>query len=176
MERGSTTLLLIYAIIAVGVGTAFALIAPPETVQLWLLPLLATIIVIGVALLVLHIISHHQRLRRKLRKMAALIVVEPTETLKNLYLEIYHLYLSVSHRHQKRYYPVVLGIRKRLEEGMQTEKRMEYLFEEVQKKSLSAAIKMYEEIQVLFRKLPQKSQGKYYAKLIHLRQKLEVGK
>ena len=175
MERGSTTVLFIYFVLAFSALALIYLLVPAETVKLIFLPSVAAVAMVGALLVVFHVVSPHEKLKRRLRKMSTLVLHEPAEVLKDLYMEIYNLYLRLSHRHQKKYYPHVMGIRKKLEEGMHAEQILETLFIKADKQNMIELKKTYDELYVHFKKLPQKLQGKYYAHLVHLRQKLENG-
>ena len=114
--------------------------------------------------------------------MEELILHEPGELLKDLYMDIYNLYMELSENHQPKYYQKVVGIRKRLETHMQAEKKLNTLLHEAEKmketdkKSMSELKTLYDQVYANFQKLPQKVQTKYYTHIVQLRQKLENGK
>jgi hypothetical protein len=173
MQRGSSTILFVYLVISVALLAIIYLFSPPETISFIFLPSLALISLLGVLLVIFHTISPHEKLKRRIKKMSTLILHEPSSVLKGLYMEIYNLYLLLSHRHQKKYYPHVMGIRRKLEEGMHAQHKVETLLNDIKGKDLVGMKKIYDEINTHFAKLPQKLQGQYYGHIVHIRQKLE---
>ena len=77
------------------------------------------------------------RLRRALRKIAPLIDLEPSETTKKSYLEIYALYLKMSEKKKRNFYTRVNSLRERIEAHLKKEKEIERLFQKVDKGSLT---------------------------------------
>ncbi|MFH1275613.1 MAG: hypothetical protein ABIH82_00715 [Candidatus Woesearchaeota archaeon] len=176
MERGSIKVVFIYVVIAISVLITFYVTLPKETVKIYLLPFIALAAVMGTGLVYWAINSTPEKIKRKIKKITQLVTHESAEVLKDLYLEIYNLYMRLSDKHKAKYYPHVVRIRKHLESHMQAEKTLQTLLHETEGKTLPQLKSIYEQIYAHFQKLPHKVQGKYYAKIVHLRQQLENGK
>ncbi len=116
------------------------------------------------------------RLRRALRKIAPLIDLEPSETTKKSYLEIYALYLKMSEKKKRNFYTRVNSLRERIEAHLKKEKEIERLFQKVDKGSLTEQKNTYLEIYKAYSGLPRKVQEEYYTHIVQLRDRLERGK
>ena len=182
MKRGSMTVVIVYIILVISAFITIFFISPTDEFKIYSLPLLALAAVTGTALVYWAMSSTHFKLNKKLKHMEELILHEPGELLKDLYMDIYNLYMELSENHQPKYYQKVVGIRKRLETHMQAEKKLNTLLheaekkEETDKKSMSELKTLYDQVYANFQKLPQKVQTKYYTPIVQHRQKLENGK
>jgi amino acid transporter len=175
MERGSIATFFIYIGIVISGLVVFYLVASEEYKVLFL-PFLALFTVIAIVLFIWMIHSTPYKLNKKLVKIRKIIFHEPLEILKKLYGEIYDLYMRLSDRHKPKYYHKVVAVRHKLEEHMQSEKEVATLLHKAEGKSITELKGLYNNLYVHFTKLPHKVQGKYYARIVHLRQKMEQGK
>ncbi len=131
--------------------------------------------VAAVFFLVVWEFSAANRLRRALKKMAPLIDSEPSEAVKNSYLQIYNLYLKLSEKRKRNFYTRVNSLRERIEEHLKNEKEIERLFQEADKGGIAEQKKTYLKMYKAYEKLPQKVQHQYYPRIVQLRDRLERG-
>ncbi|MBS3123428.1 hypothetical protein J4437_02200 [Candidatus Woesearchaeota archaeon] len=176
MERGIIAIIFVLILSVLGEMAAYFLTNKDGFVIIILLTSLLLAITVFILVPLWYAFASHLRLNRKLRKFVKLVNVETLFTLKELYLEVYSLYLKISENRKHEYYPQIVEARKRLEEHLQHNKKVETVLSQVEQKSVKEMKKLYNEAYQLFLKLPQKMQSLHYPGLVHLRQKLEGGK
>ncbi|MFH1828740.1 MAG: NosD domain-containing protein, partial [Nanoarchaeota archaeon] len=115
------------------------------------------------------------RLRRKIRRLSPLLEEEPSELLKEDYLDAYKLYLKLSEKNKQNFYPKITQLREKIETQLKAEKRIEELFKKVVQGGIEEQKKTYLKIFKDYQKLPEKVKQKYYTKIIQLRDRLERG-
>lgn len=176
MERGIIAIIFVLILSVLGEMAAYFLTDKEGFVVIILSTVLLLAIVVFLFVPLWYALASHHRLNRKLKKFLKLVNVETLLTLKELYLEIYTIYLKVSESRKHQYYPLVIEARNKLEEHLQHNKKVETVLSQVEKKSVKEMKKIYDEAYQLFLKLPQKMQSLHYPGLIGLRQRLEGGK
>jgi parallel beta-helix repeat protein/cysteine-rich repeat protein len=116
------------------------------------------------------------RIRRRLRKIDPILGEESADVMKEGYKGIYRLYLKLSESKKQNFYSKVTKVREKIEEQLKAEKKIEELFHKTNDGVLKDRKRNYLEIYKNYRRLPAKTQQKYYQKIVHLRNELETEK
>jgi cysteine-rich repeat protein/parallel beta-helix repeat protein len=116
------------------------------------------------------------RIRRRLRKIDPILGEESADVMKDGYKGIYRLYLKLSESKKQNFYSKVTKVREKIEEQLKAEKKIEELFHKTNDGVLKDRKRNYLEIYKNYRRLPAKTQQKYYQKIVHLRNELETEK
>ncbi len=149
--------------------------AEEENIRIMILVALAAVVTFTLMFSYLEFVHLPTRMKKKLRKIAALLPDEPAEFLQNHYLKAYKLYVKLSEKRKQRFYEQLSRIREQIEEHFVAEKNIQELTYNLGK-TLAQQKKNYQEILSHYEKLPSKVQEKYYHYIIQLKQKLESGK
>ncbi|MBI2151736.1 hypothetical protein HYU21_03370 [Candidatus Woesearchaeota archaeon] len=176
MERGIIAIIFVLILSVLGEMAAYFLTDKEGFVIIILTTALLLAITVFILVPLWYAFASHLRLNRKLKKFVKLVNVETLFTLKELYLEIYTLYLKISENRKHEFYPHIVEARNKLEEHLRHNKKVETVLSQAEEKSIKELKKLYDEAYQLFLKLPQKMQSMHYPGLVHLRQKLEGGK
>ncbi len=166
-------------IIFLGVGLllliGLVLVADDEMVTLIALGL-AVLTVLGALVYVyVHIISPQRTFRRKLYLLTWNLHKFSIEELKDLYQEVYQLYLKLPEHKKANVYASVTKLRESIEEKMKAAKRLEHMMEGFAEGTLQELQQKYEEAKRFFEELPAKEQEKFQMTLNAVKEKLERG-
>ncbi len=149
--------------------------AESDSVRTLFLSLLILVVLFGGGLLLWQLAHKPGQLRRLLNDMDQAINMETLEVLKELYLQIYNLYMRLSEKQKRNFYARVMEPRERVEEMMRAAKKLELLLGTAFG-SIAERKKQYEEAHAHFQKLPEKAQQQYYHSLLQWKEQLEKGK
>lgn len=117
----------------------------------------------------------HSKLRKKLNRLLHTVNDESTETLKEAYQEVYHLYMKVSEKHKSNFYSKIVQLREKIEEQLKAEKKVEELVQKATQVGFVEMKPIYDELYTHYLKLPAKTQQKYSIHVRHLKDQLERG-
>ncbi|MBI4151647.1 hypothetical protein HY496_01640 [Candidatus Woesearchaeota archaeon] len=116
-----------------------------------------------------------RRFNSHLDRVQSLLFSEPLTTLKREYEQLYHHYESLSDDTKEKCYGPMLQIRGRIEELLQSMKKLETLASDEGYDTLEKQRQRYEDMNELYLKLPPKEQKHWAAHLRRVREVLEKG-
>ncbi len=173
-KRGSVVLSFILLVMIIGGLSTGYFLVKNEELKLVLLLLVAVIGLIGTPIIIFQLVGKARKIRKRLKQIETLIPVESLETLKDKYLEIYTLYLKLPERDKQNFYGRVTQLREKLEGQLKAEKKLQLLLEH-DAGTLEQQQQQYEEMNLLYEKLPLKVQEKYSVALTQRKEELEGG-
>ncbi|PIN76674.1 hypothetical protein COV17_01660 [Candidatus Woesearchaeota archaeon CG10_big_fil_rev_8_21_14_0_10_36_11] len=134
---------------------------------------LAIISLLGGIFLYVRIVFPVKKLRKNITKFNPARSVEDN---KEVYLNIYELYLKLSEKQKRNFYVGVTQVRDTVEEQLRAEKRMQQSLDKTEHGDIAQQKEAYENAYTHYQKLPEATKQQYYAQIVHLREKLENGK
>ncbi|GEM_PF-4568915 len=166
-------------IIFLGVGLllliGLVLVADNELVTLIALGL-AVLAVLGALVYVyIHIISPQRTFRRTLYLLTWNLHKYTIEELKELYQEVYKLYLRLPEHKKANVYASVTKLRESIEQKMKAAKKLERMMEGLAEGTIQELQKKYEEAKKVFEELSEGEKKKFQAALNAVKEKLERG-
>ncbi|HLD72763.1 MAG TPA: hypothetical protein VJA23_04200 [Candidatus Nanoarchaeia archaeon] len=115
-------------------------------------------------------------LKRKLIRAESFLQQENTETIKEFYLKIYHLYLKLSEKQKLKFYSQINQLRENIEKILQAEKKVKEGLAKIESKTNFSELKeIYQKINESYQQLPELIKQTYYSQLTALKSKLERG-
>ncbi len=155
------------------VGLAY--VADDERVTLIALGL-AVLTVLGALVYVyVHIISPQRTFRRKLYLLTWNLHKYAIEELKDLYQEVYTLYLKLPEHKKANVYTSVTKLRESIEAKMKAAKKLERMMERLGEGTMSQLQAKYEEAKKVFEELSEGEKRKFQTALNAVKEKLERG-
>lgn len=167
-------LLFLFGIAFVSLAVAY-FVVEEELLRNGVLYLLAVALVLGVVYSTIRFTSASHKLSKKLQRLNSLTGTAALEKIREVYLEVYRLYMKLSERQKRHFYESVRKIREVIEAQLQAEKEVQLLLQQAGKGSMEEQHKNYDELHRHFQKLPKKVQEKYYSQIVDLKGKLEGG-
>ncbi len=166
-------------IIFLGVGLllliGLAYVADDERVTLIALGL-AVVVVLGALVYVyIHIISPQRTFRRKLYLLTWNLHKYTIEELKDLYQEVYQLYLKLPEHKKANVYASVTKLRESIEQKMKAAKKLERMMEGLAEGTIQELQKKYEDAKKVFEELSEGEKQKFQSALNAVKEKLERG-
>ena len=166
-------------VVFLGIGLllliGLAYVADDERVTLIALGL-AVVVVLGALVYVyMHIISPQRTFRRKLYLLTWNLHKYTIEELKDLYQEVYQLYLKLPEHKKANVYASLTKLRESIEEKMKAAKKLERMMEGLAEGTIQELQKKYEEAKKVFEELSSGEQQKFQAALNAVKEKLERG-
>ena len=119
--------------------------------------------------------SSFRRFDSHLDRAQSSLFTESLSHLKEEYQKLYHQYEKLPESHKERCYSPLIQIRSKIEDLIQTVKKLETLVQEIGQGTVQGQQQRYEEMNRLFQKLPRKEQKQWYPHLRHARELLEKG-
>lgn len=175
-KKGGLGAAFIFLVIIIAIVAATYFITVDELIKTISLVVFVVMAIFSIILLAFEMTNSTNRLRRGLRKISPLLAQESAADLRKHYSHVYELYLSLSEKMKRNFYPQIMRLREILEEGFHLEKKVETMIENFVRGSIRQEKRAYEELYGYFRRLPRKVQERHYPSLVHIKDRLERGR
>lgn len=116
-----------------------------------------------------------RRFDSRIEHLNSLLLTEPLSRLKEEYQKIYQFYEKLPESKKESCYGPLIRVRSRIEDLIQTAKKVEALVQEIGHGTLEGQQQRYESLAELYSKLPRKEQKQWASHLRHAREILEKG-
>jgi len=132
-------------------------------------------ILVVIIYVIIYLNSKEIKLRKYLEQLEDALKKESIPNLKNLYKEVYSLYLLVSEKDKQNFYGRITKNREKIEEYLVTQKKLETILRDAGSGNLKQQQQEFTAINSLFITLPQKEQDIYFSAINLIKEKLETG-
>jgi hypothetical protein len=166
---------IIFLVVGLLLLVGLAIIAENERVTLIALGLAVLTVMGALGYVYVHIISPQRKFRRKLYALTWNMHKFSIEELKELYQEVYNLYLKLPEHKKANVYASVIKLRESIEVKMKAAKKLEIMIEGLAEGTIVEMQKKYEEAKKVFEELSEGEKKKFQAALNSVTEKLERG-
>jgi len=173
-KKGQTIGIFLGLVIVMSIFVILSIFVTQEILKIVFLSLAILSFVVGFFLYWHHAYGPN-KIRKMLRKIKPLLTEGTIDDLKQRYIEIYQEYMGLSAAEKKNFYTRVERLRETIEEFLRQRKRIEELLDHSGKGTIAEQKKKYEEIYIIYLKLPTAAKQKYYPHLVQWRERLEKG-
>jgi len=175
-KKGLTSILIIlFTLILAALIALYFITEAEETKKIAIFAFIA-IFVMTLILIYLHVGFSARLMRRNLKKIEEQVAEGSLEELKETYLKLYKVYLKLSEKKKQNFYGKLAQIREKVEDMLRAEKKIQKMLDEVtEHKDITKKRPLYDQMQSEFKKLPSKTQEKYFPHLNQLKEDLETG-